>query len=286
MKHIAVIPNVKRDAEYTYTKKLLDLLRGKAELYMYDTEKERFDGVCHTDEATLAAKAELAIVLGGDGSILSVAETLSKANVPILGINLGHLGFLAAIEPENMAAAIDRLLAGDYRIEKRSMLHAELLRPGRANADFDALNDIVISRASFTKLLSLQVYTDGVLLDEFVADGVIVSTATGSTAYSLSAGGPILAPELSAMLITPICAHNMQSRPIVMPFGHTLTIKIVRKDCEGTYISCDGRSICSLCDSDTLQICKSDFETQIIQLDNKSFYATLKDKLNKQHIIR
>ncbi len=286
MKHIAIIPNAKRDAEYTYTKKLLDLLRGRAELYMYDTELQCFDGVCHTDADTLADKAELAIVLGGDGSILSVAEPLSKAGVPILGINLGHLGFLAAIEPEQMATAVEKLLAGDYRIEKRSMLHAQLSRPGRADASFDALNDIVISRASFTKLLSLQVYTDDVLLDEFVADGVIVSTATGSTAYSLSAGGPILAPELSAMLITPICAHNMHSRPVVLPFGHTLSVKIVRKDCEGTFVSCDGKSICSLTENDLLCIEKSQYETQIIQMDNKSFFATLQEKLNKQHIIR
>lgn len=286
MKNIAVIPNPKRDPEYTYTKKLLRLLRGRAQVYMYDTEKQRFDGVCYADADTLHKKAEIAVVLGGDGSILSVAEPLSKANVPILGINLGHLGFLAAIEPEHMDAAVEKLLSGEYRIEKRSMLHAQLIRPGRADADFDALNDIVISRASFTKLLSLQVYTDDVLLDEFVADGVIVSTATGSTAYSLSAGGPILAPELSAMLLTPICAHNMHSRPVVMPFGHTLSVKIVRKDCEGTYISCDGKSICSFSENDILRIEKSGYETQIIQMDNKSFYATLKDKLNKQHIIR
>ncbi len=286
MKRIAVIPNPKRDPAYTHTKKLLSLLHGRAQVYMYDTEQVHFDGVCHTDAATLTAGAELAIVLGGDGSILSVAEPFSKTGVPILGINLGHLGFLASVEPENMAAAVEKLLEGDYRIEKRSMLHAELLRPGRTNASFDALNDIVISRASFTKLLSLQVYTDDVLLDEFVADGVIVSTATGSTAYSLSAGGPILAPELSAMLMTPICAHNMHSRPVVMPFGHTLSLKIVRKDCEGTFVSCDGKSICSLSENDSLRIEKSAYETQIIQMDSKSFYASLKDKLNKQHIIR
>lgn len=285
MKHIAIIPNAKRDADYTYTKKLLSLLRDKANILMPDTE-QRFEGVHYASLEEVAARAELAIVLGGDGSILSVADELAKKDVPILGINLGHLGFLAACEPETMDMAIEKLLAGDYRIENRSMLHAELIRPARANASFDALNDIVISRASFTKLLSLQVYADDVLLDEFVADGVIISTATGSTAYSLSAGGPILAPELAAMLITPICAHNMQTRPIVMPFGHSITIRIVRKDCEGTFVSCDGRSICSLNDSDILRIEKSTCETQIIQLDSKSFYATLKEKLNKQHIIR
>ena len=286
MKRIAVIPNKQRDVEYTNTKKLIALLAGRAKVLMHEAEEIRIDGAEYIDAETMYKNADLAIVLGGDGSILSVAEPLSKANVPILGINLGHLGFLAAIEPENMAEAVDALLAGEYRIEKRSMLHAEFARKGRANASFDALNDIVISRASFTKLLSLQVYTDGALLDEFVADGVIISTATGSTAYSLSAGGPILAPELSAMLITPICPHNMQSRPIVMPFGHTLSVKVVRKDCEGTFISCDGKSICTMTENDILHIEKSAYETCIIQMDSKSFYATLKDKLNKQHIIR
>ncbi|MBQ4160792.1 MAG: NAD(+)/NADH kinase, partial [Clostridia bacterium] len=286
MRRIAVIPNKQRDVEYTNTKKLIALLAGRAKVLMHEAEEIRIDGAEYIDAETMYKNADLAIVLGGDGSILSVAEPLSKANVPILGINLGHLGFLAAIEPENMAEAVDALLAGEYRIEKRSMLHAEFARKGRANASFDALNDIVISRASFTKLLSLQVYTDGALLDEFVADGVIISTATGSTAYSLSAGGPILAPELSAMLITPICPHNMQSRPIVMPFGHTLSVKVVRKDCEGTFISCDGKSICTMTENDILHIEKSAYETCIIQMDSKSFYATLKDKLNKQHIIR
>lgn len=286
MRRIAVIPNKQRDVEYTNTKKLIALLAGRAKVLMHEAEEIRIDGAEYIDAETMYKNADLAIVLGGDGSILSVAEPLSKANVPILGINLGHLGFLAAIEPENMAEAVDALLAGEYRIEKRSMLHAEFARKGRANASFDALNDIVISRASFTKLLSLQVYTDGALLDEFVADGVIISTATGSTAYSLSAGGPILAPELSAMLITPICPHNMQSRPIVMPFGHTLSVKVVRKDCEGTFISCDGKSICTMTENDILHIEKSAYETSIIQMDSKSFYATLKDKLNKQHIIR
>ncbi len=286
MKNIAIIPNTQRDPQYTYTKNLLALLKDRAHIMMYDTEPEHFEGVFHTDARQLAEKADLAIVLGGDGSILSVAEPLSKAQVPILGINLGHLGFLAAIEPENMAAAIDDVLSGNYRIEKRSMLHAEVVRGEKTTESFDALNDIVLSRASFTKLLSLQIYADDVLLDEFVADGVILSTATGSTAYSLSAGGPILAPELSAMLITPICPHNIQSRPIVMPFGHTLTVKIVRKDCEGSFASCDGRSICNLTENDVLRVEKSAYETQVIQLGNKSFYATLKDKLNKQHIIR
>ncbi len=286
MKRIAVIPNKQRDIDCTYTKKLISLLGGRAQICLSDKTALTADGVEFLPEKQLYATADFAIVLGGDGSILAVAEKLSKYDVPILGINLGHLGFLAAVEPEDMATAINALLAGDYRIEKRSMLHAELIRAGRSNASFDALNDIVISRASFSKLLSLQVYNDDVLLDEFVADGVIVSTATGSTAYSLSAGGPILAPELSAMLLTPICPHNMQSRPIVMPFGHTLTVKVVRKDCEGTFISCDGRSICTLTENDTLQIQKSAYETSIIQLENKSFYATLKDKLSKQHIIR
>ena len=198
VKHIAVIPNAKRDTDYTYTKKLLSLLSGKANILMPDTA-QCFEGVSYASLDEVAVRAELAIVLGGDGSILSVADALSKAGVPILGINLGHLGFLAACEPEHMESAIEKLLTGDYRIENRSMLHAELIRPGRTNASFDALNDIVISRASFTKLLSLQVYADDVLLDEFVADGVIISTATGSTAYSLSAGGPILAPELAAI---------------------------------------------------------------------------------------
>lgn len=281
MKHIAVIPNKRRDTEYAYTKNLLNLLRGKAEIYMYESEPVRFDGVLYTDEETLAEKADVAIVLGGDGSILAVAEQFAKANVPIMGINLGHLGFLAAVERENMAQAIEALLVGDYRVERRSMLHATIVRPDGAHESFDALNDIVISRAAYTKLLNMQVYTDGILLDEFVADGVIISTATGSTAYSLSAGGPILAPELSAMLMTPICAHNMHSRPIVMPFGLTLTIDIVRKDSEDAFVSCDGRSLHNLGESGILQVEKSDYETQIIRLDNKSFYATLKEKLNK-----
>ncbi len=286
MKRIAVIPNKQRDNEYKHTKALLALLKGRAQILMQNSAEIEDTDICFLDEAALYAEADLAIVLGGDGTILSVAEAFSRHNVPMMGINLGHLGFLTAAAPDCLENAVDCLISGNYRIEKRSMLHAQVLDGDTSIAAFDALNDIVISRASFTKLLSLQVYTDDVLLNEFVADGIIISTATGSTAYSLSAGGPILAPELAAMLITPNCAHSMHSRPVVMPFGHTLSVKIVRKDCEGTFVSCDGRSICTLNDNYTLHIAKSDCEASIIKLDNKSFYATLQEKLHNQPIIR
>ncbi len=277
MKHIAVIPNKRRDTEYAYTKNLLNLLRGKAEIYMYESEPVRFDGVLYTDEETLAEKADIAIVLGGDGSILAVAEQFAIANVPIMGINLGHLGFLAAVERENMAQAIEALLVGDYRVERRSMLHATIVRPDGAHESFDALNDIVISRAAYTKLLNMQVYTDGILLDEFVADGVIISTATGSTAYSLSAGGAILTPEVPVFMMTPICAFSMRARPIV--FSDTDEFKITVAKGRSIVLA-DGGVLAALPEGAEIYVKKAPFTADFPVKENSDFFARVRNKLN------
>jgi NAD+ kinase len=220
---------------------------------------------------------QAAIVLGGDGTMLRAAHYVGKYDTPLMGINLGTLGFLTEVETANARQAIDRLLAGDYEIEERMMCDG--LVKGKA---YPALNDIVITRAGFSRVIGLNIYVNDQLLDTYEADGVIVSTPTGSTGYNLSAGGPVISPKSKAIVVTPISPHSLKAKSVVFDTESEIKIEILkqRKTQETeAIISFDGRDNIDLSAGETVTVRLSELKTNFIRMYDVNFYSVLRNKL-------
>ena len=218
------------------------------------------------------------LAVGGDGTILSVARQVAKLCIPILGINMGHLGFLAEVDPLRYEEALKNLLKGQYTVEERTMVEATVFQDGYSSRELIALNDIVISKNSFARLLRFDVFVNEEHFSAFQADGVIVSSPTGSTAYSLSAGGPLVSPNIDAMLVTPICAHILSSRPLVVSGDDMIRVELNSSHSD-IAITADGQETVKLGPKDVITIRKSPYKTRFVKLGNDSFYKVLKDRL-------
>jgi NAD+ kinase len=224
------------------------------------------------------AGLDLVITLGGDGTILRAARMCARHGVPILGVNLGRLGFLTEVQPDQWADALERALAGRYWIEERMMLHGESLRAGERQASFEALNDIVVSRGGLARIIRVQTGVDGAHLTTFVADGVIVSTATGSTAYALAVGGPIMPPALCNILLIPIAPHMTLDRAVILPQGASLTLTIETD--HRARLTVDGQFDQSMLDGDQVRVQASPHTCRFMRLRSPHyFYETLMEKL-------
>jgi NAD+ kinase len=227
----------------------------------------------------LAAEADLVIVLGGDGTLLSTARRVYPRKVPIVGVNFGGLGFLTDLSVEEMFPGLERVFAGDYRRETRIMLKACILDPtGRTRDRRFAMNDVVIHEASH-RLLTLLPVLDSSEMGEVHADGLIVATPTGSTAYSLSAGGPIVEPTLRALIATPICPHVLSMRPIVCPSDQTLTVRFAPSD-EQVQVVADGQEGITLQPGESVRIRRAEGTIEFLLTKAETFYDVLRDKLN------
>ncbi len=221
---------------------------------------------------------ELAVVVGGDGSLLGAARALSAAEVPVLGINLGRLGFLADILPAQLELRLGAILGGDYVEEQRFLLDAELLRDGQTNAHGDALNDVVLRNAA-ANMLEFELYVDRDFVYTQRSDGLIISTPTGSTAYVLSAGGPIMHPGLNAIVLVPLAPHTLSTRPLVVSGDSTLRIVVNEHKDAHPLVSCDGHVELECLPGDELLLRKRDRPLRLIHPRNHSFYAACRDKL-------
>ncbi|NLC76612.1 MAG: NAD(+)/NADH kinase [Clostridia bacterium] len=243
---------------------------------------EALDSYLHNAGSTVRYPADLdcVLVLGGDGTFLNVARKLAPLGIPLLGINLGHLGFLTAIELSGLQEGLDALARQDIALENRMMLEAEVIRARRAPELFYALNDMVITKGAFSRMIRLRVSVSGQYVDTFPADGVIVSSPTGSTAYCLSAGGPIVTPELEAMILTPICPHNLYSRPMVISPTESVCISMVTQDVEAM-LTVDGQQGVVLKKEDVVTVRKAPFYTRLVRLKGRTFFAVLKEKLQE-----
>ncbi|MGN0154881.1 MAG: NAD(+)/NADH kinase [Lachnospiraceae bacterium] len=224
------------------------------------------------------------IALGGDGTILKVSRDLRHLNIPIVGVNLGTLGFLTEIEPEQIYPVLDRLLTDDYELEERMNICGTVHKEGEngfLHQDV-ALNDIVVSRAGFSRVIGLKVYVNGNVMDIYEADGVIVSTPTGSTGYNLSAGGPIVSPKTSLMIVTPISPHSLTSKSIVLSSEDEIVIEVLKMrkaQKEEAIISFDGQPGIQLSPGDRIVIRKADVATKMLKLFDVSFYEVLREKI-------
>ena len=221
--------------------------------------------------------AECVLVLGGDGTLIQVAGALASMDIPLLGINLGTLGYLAEIERDQVIPTLDRLVADDYKIEERMMLSAST-----GSLKHDALNDIVITRLGDLRVVRYVIYVNGRCLTTYDADGIIVSTPTGSTGYNLSAGGPIVEPCADLILLTPICPHTINTRSVVLSSDDEISIEVSRSKYAHEYeacLTCDGASPIRLAAGDSVDIRKADGVTKIIKMSREGFLDVLSRKL-------
>ncbi|MEW6275605.1 MAG: NAD(+)/NADH kinase [Bacillota bacterium] len=228
----------------------------------------------------ISKEAECLIVLGGDGTLLNSARQAAPAGIPILGINIGRMGFLTEVDAPDLFFALERLLKGEYAIEGRMMLEARVYRRGKWIERSSALNDAVVTKGAFARLIFLETYVNNEYVATYPADGLIIASPTGSTAYSLSAGGPLVSPELELMLVTPICPHSLWARPLVIGADEEIKINVNSQN-EEVMLTMDGQYGFRLEQNDTVVVTKSPFRAKFIRLKNRSFYYLLRKKLSE-----
>lgn len=227
-------------------------------------------------------KVDLIFVLGGDGTLLGAARRFAPYDLPILGINVGHLGFLSEAEPKDLKTAVYRVLHGDYVLEKRMMLEASVERDGKIVASSIALNDIDIGKRSLGRMVTISIFVDDMFVETYAGDGLIVSTPTGSTAYSLSCGGPIVSPHMNLLLLTPVCPHRLSSRPIIVAEDQVVRV-VVAANHRDIGMTVDGQLGFPLNDRDTIIVKKSSFVTTLIKWKEREFFSVLRRKLQEPH---
>jgi NAD+ kinase len=223
---------------------------------------------------------DFAVVLGGDGTLLGAARSLGPLNIPLLGVNLGHFGFLTELEAGSLFHHLPEFLSGNVERDERTMLSAEVIREGKTVFQSIALNEACVTKGPYGRLTVLSLRVSGKDVDTYGADGLIISTPTGSTAYSLSAGGPIVAPQIDAFLVTPICPHTLYSRSIAVPSSESCEIEITLPS-QSTMLSLDGQEFFSLEKKDIIVVKKSKYKVALLRRSGWSFYNVLRKKMKE-----
>ena len=235
----------------------------------------RFNAVAKGD---LPAHAEMIIILGGDGTLLSVARQVWNRGIPILGVNLGGLGFLTEVTLDELYRVLERVMQGDFKTDEREVLDVSVIRKGKKAAEFTILNDAVINKGALARIIDLEATIEGEYLSTFRSDGLIISTPTGSTAYNLSAGGPIVHPSLHTIIITPICSHTLTNRPIIIPDNVRVQI-LLRSTNQEVILTLDGQQGFPLEFEDTVEIRKADGRILLVKSPHRNYFELLREKL-------
>lgn len=283
MTKVGLIPNFTKDIGGEQTLKIINgiVKRNMHPYVTVQTHKLLKKGE-PMDEAELYRSADLILVLGGDGTILRTARKAAAYDKPLLGINMGRLGFLAEAELSDYEQILDIIASGTYTTESRMMIRADLFRNGEKMSEFIALNDIAIAKGSFARIIHLEAYINGEFVNSYAADGLLVSTPTGSTAYSLSAGGPVINPAMTCILLTPICPHTLNSRPIVTDAGSKIEIAVNDTN-RDILITIDGQEGAALQKGDRVVISKAQLEAKLIRICGNGFFNLLRDKLSARN---
>lgn len=226
----------------------------------------------------LAATADLLVVLGGDGTLLAVARSLGEHDVPILPVNLGGLGFLTSVKLDELYPILEEALQGRSRLSERTLLQAEIIRDGATAATHRALNDAVLNKGALSRIIDLDLFVNGDFVSTFKADGLIISTPTGSTAYSLAAGGPIVYPKVDAFIVTPICPHTLTNRPLVIPDSSRIEISFRSAD-EPVYLTIDGQIGVKLQRADHISVSKAPHSLRLVRPARHTYFEVLRNKL-------
>lgn len=283
MKRVILCPNPYRDNDLTVAKKSKELLEeaGFETVVCLPFQREGYDslGMPIRPLQQEIKNADLLLAFGGDGTILHLARTVALNNVPVLGINLGSLGFMSELEPEELDRLKD-LANWDFSVESRMMLDVTVIRDGRSVYNNIALNDAVISKGSIARVVRLEIFTEEGFLTRVGGDGVIISTPTGSTGYSMAAGGSIVEPTAQNLLLTPICPHSMRSTAYVLAPDHVITVEAAEANRKFVYLSVDGGKAFSLKNGDQVRVSKSRHTTKLVRLSKKSFCEILDKKFS------
>ena len=274
MNKIALIVNFDKSNALTVATKLIKLLSGKAELFCLNDDAPFLPNVTGKSEEELFSICPVVAVLGGDGTIIATAKKCAPYKNILVGINIGNLGYLSTIESTNLLEAAQLLCSDTIHYDDRYMLCVRVYSDAKEVKSYHALNEIVLNRGDKSHLMDFTAYSNDKLVCNYRADGIIVATPTGSTAYSLSAGGPVLSPDTDAMLITPICPHMLRARSIVLP---PKLLKIT-SEC-GSTLSVDGQTYCSLNTGDYITVEKSPYTARLVHSSELSFYDILEKKL-------
>ena len=248
-----------------------------------EIERERIEhqtgcSISEKPQGEIAASADLMLVLGGDGTMIATARMIGDRDVPVLGINYGGLGYLAEFRIEELYHALESILSGNFRVDKRVMLDVELKRGDASVTRNRVLNDVVINKSALARIIEIEAYLNQRFVNSFRADGLIISTPTGSTAYNLSAGGPVIFPSMNAVVITPICPFTLSNRPIVVPDDATIEL-LLKTDQEQVTLTLDGQVGFDLKVDDRVEIRKSSVTFNLVQPSNRNYFDVLRDKL-------
>lgn len=286
MDRFCIITNTLKDQNYAISREIKEFLEnnGKSCVIARELPQDQmvpFPDIRRTDVAQIPGDTECAIILGGDGTFIQAANDLRETDIPMVGVNLGTLGYLTEIERQTMFPAFQKLIEDDYTIERRMMLHGALHYAQNQNFFGTALNDIVVGRGISGRMISVGLSINGQFIDTYAGDGVIISTPTGSTGYNLSAGGPVVAPQVQAIIITPICPHSLNNRSMVIDASDRVELTIGRTKNEfadEAVVSLDGRLGLLLQTGDRIAVEKAAQDTRILKLTDTCFYDVIKSK--------
>ncbi len=281
MEKILLIPNLNKDPSLEFTKEVVkEVLKYEKTVILSEELKSilSLEEVKYLPEKDLFKEADLVVPLGGDGTILSASKNAAFYSVPVMGINIGHLGFLTQAERGDLSV-FGEVFSGNYEITESMLLDVSVISEEKVIKNYLAFNDAVI-RGSYSKMVTLSISIDNTGMNEFVADGAIFSTATGSTAYSMSAGGPIVHPKLKCMIVTPICPHTLNLRSVVVPPESEICAKTVPPYRCDAMLTVDGEKVHTLKKDDYVIVKKSDMATKLLSVPEKNFFDVVRQKLN------
>lgn len=284
MKHFFIITNEQKDKELALTKKIQDVIVSGGGTCSYILNKKvGHDGYVRLSETDIPKKTECILVLGGDGTLIRAARDMVKKNIPLIGINMGHLGYLCEVESSTVFSALEQLKEDKYTVENRMLLYGYTVQGKDPSVSHLALNDVVIHCAGLHQIVNLIIYVNGEYLNTYSADGIIVATPTGSTGYSMSAGGPIVDPKANSILITPISPHSLISKSIVLSSDAEIVVEIgsrrLEQD-EEVDVRFDGDSVVKLAVGDKVMISKANANAKILKLSTLSFFEILRKKMH------
>jgi NAD+ kinase len=279
IRNVGIVSKPRREEIAEVIPPLVKWLRDRGlEVFLDEDTAARCSASAHAlPRSALARRADLVVVLGGDGTILAAARALLNREIPILPVNLGGLGFLTSVTLDEMYPLLEAVLAGNFQTSERMMLEAEVVRDGHAVEKQQALNDAVVTQAALARMMDFTVNVDATEMGSYSADGLIVATPTGSTAYSLAAGGPIVQPDLDAFVITPICPHMLTNRPLVVPGSAVIDIGFPEET--ALHLTLDGQVGFDLRSADRVVIRKSPNRVKLVRAPGKSYYDILRSKL-------
>lgn len=287
VKKIGIIINLQKEIPTDYITSIINWLKEHNCDVMIPVEiKNKVNSISKSYETKyIYENTDLVIVFGGDGTILGNAREASVFSTPILGVNMGHLGFMTDVEVKDTFDALESLINGNYEIEERMMLKIEIINTTNnvIKNTFHCLNEVGISRGTLSKMLTLKICINNEYFDSYHADGLLISTPTGSTAYSLSAGGPIINPKINAVLITPLCPHSLSARSLIVSENEVVETRIINSY-HDAYVTIDGQIGYSIEPEDSIIVKKSEFVTKLIKISNRSFYDVLRTKLKERFI--